>query len=101
MDQFAIRNLQASAFVVDATIKTRALNSQVNAKTPAQINSLFDDIAYKKGKTIFYFIFSIKNIIIIIILYYFIYFYRRFYSPDVTTIFDKRCLPKRTQSLSD
>lgn len=91
MDQFAIRNLQASAFVVDASIKTRALSSQVSAKTPAQISSLFDDIAYKKGKTSFYFIFSIKNNN-----HYFIHFHRRFYSPDVTTIFDRRCLPKRT-----
>lgn len=52
MDQFVIKNLQASAFVVDATIKTRPLNPDVSAKTPAQISSLFDDIAYKKGGSI-------------------------------------------------
>lgn len=61
MDQFVIKNLQASAFVVDATIKTRPLNPDVSVKTPAQISSLFDDIAYKKGKRAFYFIFSNKN----------------------------------------
>ncbi|XP_072748201.1 aminopeptidase N [Anoplolepis gracilipes] len=52
MEQFAIKNVQASAFVVDAAHKTRPLNSNINAKTPAQISSLFDDIAYKKGASI-------------------------------------------------
>lgn len=55
MDQFVVKNLQASAFVVDATTKTRPLNSQINSKTANQIQSLFDDIAYKKGKTVFLF----------------------------------------------
>lgn len=50
MEQFAIKNLQASAFVVDANTKTRALNPKVSVKTPSQISSLFDDIAYKKGE---------------------------------------------------
>nr|XP_012230690.1 PREDICTED: uncharacterized protein LOC105677005 [Linepithema humile] len=52
MEQFAIKNLQASAFVVDASSKTRALHPKNSAKTPAQISSLFDDIAYKKGASI-------------------------------------------------
>lgn len=53
MDQFVIKNLQASAFVIDATTKTRPLNSEINTKTPNQIQALFDDIAYKKGKSVF------------------------------------------------
>ncbi|XP_029666932.1 aminopeptidase N-like [Formica exsecta] len=52
MDQFVIKNLQASAFVIDATTKTRPLNSEINTKTPNQIQALFDDIAYKKGASI-------------------------------------------------
>lgn len=51
MDQFVIKILQESAFVVDATDETRPLNSKNSAKTPDQIHSLFDDIAYKKGKS--------------------------------------------------
>jgi aminopeptidase N len=50
MEQFAIKNLQASAFVIDASSRTRALNPKNSVKTPDQISSLFDDIAYKKGK---------------------------------------------------
>lgn len=53
MDQFVIKNLQASAFVIDATTKTRPLNPENNAETPNQIQALFDDIAYKKGKSAF------------------------------------------------
>ncbi|KMQ91241.1 aminopeptidase n [Lasius niger] len=52
MDQFVIKILQESAFVVDATDETRPLNSKNSAKTPGQIQSLFDDIAYKKGASI-------------------------------------------------
>ncbi|KAL0111142.1 hypothetical protein PUN28_012807 [Cardiocondyla obscurior] len=54
MEQFVIRNVQASSFVVDADNKTRALNPQNSIQTPAQISSLFDDIAYKKGASILY-----------------------------------------------
>ncbi|XP_070160927.1 aminopeptidase N [Polyergus mexicanus] len=52
MDQFVIKNLQASAFVIDATTKTRPLNSEIKTKNPNQIQALFDDIAYKKGASI-------------------------------------------------
>lgn len=52
MEQFVIKNVQASSFVVDASSKTRPLNPKNNVQTPAQIRSLFDDIAYKKGKSI-------------------------------------------------
>lgn len=50
MEQFAIKSLQATAFVADANSKTRALNPKNSAKTPAQISNLFDSIAYQKGK---------------------------------------------------
>lgn len=52
MEQFVVKNLQASSFVVDASSKTRALNPKTSVQTPTQIGSLFDDIAYKKGKSI-------------------------------------------------
>ncbi|XP_024878007.1 aminopeptidase N-like [Temnothorax curvispinosus] len=53
MEQFVIKNLQASSFVVDATSKTRPLNPvETSIQTPVQIKSLFDDIAYKKGASI-------------------------------------------------
>lgn len=51
MEQFVIKNIQARAFVVDASSKTHALNSKKNSiQTPTQIRSLFDDISYRKGK---------------------------------------------------
>jgi len=56
MEQFVIKNVQASAFVVDASSKTRALNPETNIQTTAQIRSLFDDITYKKGKSILFFL---------------------------------------------
>ncbi|KAG5311631.1 AMPN Aminopeptidase, partial [Acromyrmex insinuator] len=57
MEQFVIKNVQASAFVVDASSKTRALNPKTSSiQTTAQIRSLFDDIAYKKGASILYMI---------------------------------------------
>lgn len=49
MDQFVIRNLQAVAFVTDAYPKTHPMN--YDAATPAQIHSLFNNIAYQKGKS--------------------------------------------------
>ncbi|XP_020287765.1 aminopeptidase N-like, partial [Pseudomyrmex gracilis] len=50
MEQFAVRALQASAFVVDAKKDTRALTVDENTiQTPEQISNLFDDIAYRKG----------------------------------------------------
>ncbi|XP_011865488.1 PREDICTED: uncharacterized protein LOC105560735 [Vollenhovia emeryi] len=52
MEQFVIKNVQASSFVVDARSKSRALNPKTNVQTPTQIRSLFDDIAYKKGASI-------------------------------------------------
>ncbi|XP_018399656.1 PREDICTED: aminopeptidase N-like [Cyphomyrmex costatus] len=52
MEQFIIKNVQASSFVVDASSKTRALNPKIVIQTPTQIGSLFDDIAYKKGASI-------------------------------------------------
>lgn len=54
MEQFVIKNVQASAFIVDASNKTRALNPETSIQTPTQIRSLFDDIAYKKGKLILF-----------------------------------------------
>lgn len=51
MEQFVVKDLQASAFITDATTKTRSLNSENSAAiTPTQIHSLFDNIAYQKGK---------------------------------------------------
>ncbi|XP_071569030.1 aminopeptidase N-like [Temnothorax nylanderi] len=53
MEQFVVTNLQASSFVVDASSKTRPLEPvETSIQTPAQIKSLFDDIAYKKGASI-------------------------------------------------
>ncbi|KAL6262279.1 hypothetical protein P5V15_007374 [Pogonomyrmex californicus] len=52
MEQFVVKNTQASSFVVDASIKTRALSPKISAQTPTQIQGLFDDIAYKKGASI-------------------------------------------------
>lgn len=50
MEQFAVRTLQTSAFVVDAKKDTRALTvAEDIIQTPQQISNLFDDIAYKKG----------------------------------------------------
>lgn len=56
MEQFVIKNVQASSFVVDASSTTRPLNPKVSVQTPTQIHSLFDDIAYKKGKSILSFL---------------------------------------------
>jgi len=53
MEQFVIKNVQASSFVVDATSITRPLNPKISVETPTQIRNLFDDIAYKKGKVLF------------------------------------------------
>ncbi|KYN33599.1 Aminopeptidase N [Trachymyrmex septentrionalis] len=39
MEQFVIKNVQASAFVVDASSKTRALNPETSIQTTAQIRS--------------------------------------------------------------
>lgn len=50
MDQFVIKTLQGSAFVTDAGLNTHELN--YDAATPAQIQSLFNDIAYRKGKSV-------------------------------------------------
>lgn len=53
MEQFAIKNVQAQSFVVDASSKTHALSPPKNSiQTPTQIRSLFDDISYKKGASI-------------------------------------------------
>lgn len=53
MEQFVIKNMQAGAFVTDAGIKTRPMNK--NETTPDRIQKLFDNIAYKKGKTTFHY----------------------------------------------
>ncbi|EFN87059.1 aminopeptidase N [Harpegnathos saltator] len=50
MDQFVIKNLQESAFVTDASRNTRSMNQ--DAGTAEQINSLFDNIAYKKAASV-------------------------------------------------
>jgi len=54
MEQFVIKNVQASSFVVDATSITRPLNPKLSVQTPTQIRNLFDDIAYKKGKILLF-----------------------------------------------
>lgn len=50
MKQFAIKNVQATSFVIDASSKARALQPKFSVQNPTQIRSLFDDISYKKGK---------------------------------------------------
>jgi len=55
MEQFVIKNVQASSFVIDATSITRPLNPKFSVQTPTQIRNLFDDIAYKKGKVLLFY----------------------------------------------
>jgi len=55
MEQFVIKNVQASSFVIDATSITRPLNPKSSVQTPTQIRNLFDDIAYKKGKVLLFY----------------------------------------------
>ncbi|KYN14240.1 Aminopeptidase N [Trachymyrmex cornetzi] len=55
-EQFVIKNVQESAFVVDASSKTRALNPETNIQTTSQIRSVFNDITYKKGASLLYMI---------------------------------------------
>ncbi|XP_025986513.2 aminopeptidase N [Solenopsis invicta] len=52
MEQFVIKNVQETSFVVDASSKTHALNPKTSIQSPSQIRSLFDDISYKKGAAI-------------------------------------------------
>jgi aminopeptidase N len=52
MEQFIVNNMQVSSFIIDASTKTRPMNAYPSVKTPAQISSLFDNISYKKGKSI-------------------------------------------------
>jgi len=60
MEQFIVNNVQVSSFVIDASSKTRPMNANPSVKTPDQINSLFDNISYKKGKSIFSLLFIVR-----------------------------------------
>lgn len=48
-ETFVVDNIQGSAFVADVAENVRPMNK--NADSPDEIKSLFDTVAYQKGKT--------------------------------------------------